>query len=882
MKKNVNTSGGKMKKNTYVSLFSSSGVGCYGFKVEGFECIATNELIPRRLNIQKINHKCKYDTGYILGDIRESEVKGKLIKEVEFWRKKECIDSVDVIIATPPCQGMSVANHKKCKDEIKRNSLVVESLLITKELQPKIFLFENVAAFLNTLCTDIDGEEKRIEDAINSNLSSNYNIYSKIINFKEYGANSSRTRTIVIGVNKKYESQITPLELFPDTEKAKSLFEVIGSLPRLKKMGEIDSNDIYHSFRKYDDRMRCWISDLKEGESAFDNLDPLKIPHKIKNGEIVYNKKKNGDKYTRQVWNKVAPCIHTRNDILASQNTVHPEDDRVFSIRELMLMMNIPNDFKWIDKENINSLSLSEKQSLLKSNEINIRQSIGEAVPTIIFRKIAFNIKNLFLNVKRYSDIEIKRLIEKNNLNDVDSIVRFIESASIKDFGLSTLSKISEIANTNRLENAAFYTDKENIFEIVNRLPEFSGKDEVIILEPSVGVGNFIFPLIKKYGNKQSVVIDVVDIDNNSLKIFTALVKKMSDLGQSVIIDNDKIFISHNITINMIASDFLTLNIEKRYDLIVGNPPYGGIKDKKRLIVYKKDSSDILTNNIFAFFLKKSLEISDNIALIIPKAFLNAPEYSYLRSIISKYHIEYIIDFGEKGFKGVKIETIAIGVNCSRIYNNRKSLNKKYTKIISKIRDEEFIQLQNNITDLQFPTWLLYRNRWFDCVVDKMELGLFNAFRDREITNSMLESKGEVRVLKSRNIGNNQIINIPDYDSYINITKYKKLSVMKYINKEQVIMIPNLTYYPRASFLPKNCIVNGSVALLTLKDNRVKVTEEMLSYFSTEEFSEYYKIARNYGTRSLNIDSSSVYYFGILKEKTNETNQYEQIKLEDL
>ena len=62
---------------------------------------------------------------------------------------------------------MSVANHKKGDDEIKRNSLVVESLLMTKELEPKVFIFENVAAFLNTVCTDIDGKEKRIEEAIN-------------------------------------------------------------------------------------------------------------------------------------------------------------------------------------------------------------------------------------------------------------------------------------------------------------------------------------------------------------------------------------------------------------------------------------------------------------------------------------------------------------------------------------------------------------------------------------------------------------------------------------------------------------------------------------------------------------------------------------------
>lgn len=869
-----------MKKNTYVSLFSSAGVGCYGFKSEGFECIATNEIIQRRLNIQKINKKCKYNSGYILGDIRDESVKEKLKSEVRFWKKEEGIDSVDVIIATPPCQGMSVANHKKGVDEIKRNSLVVESLLITRELEPKVFIFENVAAFLNTVCTDIDGQEKRIEDAINNNLSSKYNIYSKVINFKEYGANSSRTRTIVIGVNKKYETQITPIELFPNTEKPKSLFEVIGTLPRLKEMGEIDPDDIYHAFRKYDERMRCWISDLKEGESAFDNSDPLKIPHTIKDGKIVYNKRKNGDKYTRQIWNKVAPCIHTRNDILASQNTIHPEDDRVFSIRELMLMMNIPNDFKWIEQENINNLSVSEKQKILKDNEINIRQSIGEAVPTIIFEKIAFNIKNLFLDIKRYTDSEVKRLIEKNNLNDVESIVEFIENASMKEFNLSVLSKIAEIANTNRLENAAFYTDKENIFEVIKNIPDFSKKDEIRILEPSVGVGNFIFPLIKKYGNKKNVWIDVVDIDKNSLRIFISLIKKLKDLGQDVIVDKDKVFISHNIVINIICSDYLILDVTEKYDLIIGNPPYGNVKDKKKLMLYKKESENISTNNIFAFFVKKSLQIANNVALIIPKAFLNAPEYKYLRDITAKYHIEYIIDFGEKGFKGVKIETITIGINSKKLYNNRKYLGKKYTRIISKIRNEELIQLQNNITDEKFPTWLLYRTSWFDRVADKMQLGIFNVFRDREITNSMLDTSGETRVLKSRNIGNNEILDIVNYDSYIDINRYNKISVIQYLNKDNVVMIPNLTYYPRAAFLPKNCIVNGSVALLTLKDSKINITEEMLSYFSTEEFSDYYKIARNYGTRSLNIDSSSVYYFGVLKEKIKEFDEYEQISLE--
>ena len=54
-----------VEKPTYISLFSSAGIGCYGFKLEGFDCVATNELITRRLEVQKFNKKCKYESGYI-------------------------------------------------------------------------------------------------------------------------------------------------------------------------------------------------------------------------------------------------------------------------------------------------------------------------------------------------------------------------------------------------------------------------------------------------------------------------------------------------------------------------------------------------------------------------------------------------------------------------------------------------------------------------------------------------------------------------------------------------------------------------------------------------------------------------------------------------
>ncbi|MBR2339373.1 MAG: DNA cytosine methyltransferase [Clostridia bacterium] len=383
-----------MEKLTYISLFSSAGVGCYGFKMENFNCVATNELIARRLEIQKCNDKCKYDSGYVLGDILRDETKQTILKQIDLWKEKENINELTVLIATPPCQGMSVANHKK-GDESKRNSLVVASLELIKEIKPRFFILENVKAFLNTICTDSDGKDKKIKNAIEENLSEIYNIEYKVLNFKNYGSNSSRTRTLVIGVRKDIDA--SPKNLYPSFREEKTLRDVIGDLPALEKMGEISSSDIFHYFRCYSIEMRKWIELLKEGQGAFDNDDKSRLPHYYKNGQIVYTKNGNADKYTRQYWDKVAPCVHTRNDILASQNTVHPVDDRVFSIREIMRMMTIPESFKWTHHslEQLNALSLEDKQKYLSQNDINIRQSVGEAVPTEIFRQIAENIKRV-------------------------------------------------------------------------------------------------------------------------------------------------------------------------------------------------------------------------------------------------------------------------------------------------------------------------------------------------------------------------------------------------------------------------------------------------------------------------------------------------------
>lgn len=808
------------KTLTYISLFSSAGVGCYGFKEAGFECIASNEIIERRLNIQKINNKCQFESGYISGDIKNKHTKEKILQQINFYEKDLNNDRVDVLIATPPCQGMSVANHKKSENEIERNSLVVESVEFVKEIRPRFFIFENVASFYKTGCIDKNGNIVGIGEMIEENLGKNYSIYNEVLNFKNYGANSSRTRTLVIGVCKELKNFITPLELFPQFSKEKTLKEVIQSLKSLQ-WGEYDKNDFYHSFRIYPQHMREWIKNLKEGQNAFNNKDNNKKPHKIINGKIVINACKNGDKYKRQSWDCVAPCIHTRNDQIASQNTIHPKDDRVFSIRELMLMMNIPNSFKWLPFElnHLNNLSDNEKQKISKQNEMNIRQSIGEAVPTIIFNQIAKNIKN-FMNLKHLSNKEIMEIIKIYNLCHFDKLKNFINKNKEK-LSQATLANIAEITNTQRIQNSAYFTNKFILNEIAKTLPNFN-KNSIIIIEPSVGCGNFLPIIFKKYAHIQQVKLKLIDIDSQNLEIL------------KLIYENQ---IPKNFDIEFVCNDFLKFESDE-VDLIIGNPPFTKICKNQ---------------NLAKLFLEKSIRTANFVSMIMPKNLLNTEEYTDTRKKLQEKGLTHILDFGEMGFSGVLIETINITTG-------------KTKEIIVKSLPLGFSLSQKSsyIFDKKLPYWVIFRNVFFDNVFKTLKCDIFKSFRDRQLTNSNTSIiKNDIKIIKARNIDNNgKLRKIKGYDSYISKKDLCKFKVAEFLNRDDVYLTPNMTYNPRLTKKQKGYIVNGSVAILIPKE-KITLTQEQQDYIASDEFRAFYKIARNYQTRTLNIDNTSCFWFGI-------------------
>lgn len=830
----------KKKIFTYGSLFSGAGIGCYGFNQAGFKCIGTVEILEKRIKIQKYNKVCEFESGYICGDLANEEI---LKKTVQVFKKNLEIlnqEVLDVLIATPPCQGMSVANHKK-KNELPRNSLVIESIKLVNKFKPNFFIFENVPSFLNTQCMDIDGKSKKIQDAILTNLSSSYHILAKKVNLGFYGASSSRTRSLVIGVSKKIKD-IEPNILFPSEEIPKTLKQTIFHLPKLE-WGEICKTDILHFFKEYKHEMIEWIHDLKEGESAFDNKSKFKRPHQIIDGKLVENKNGNGDKYRRQVWDKLAPCVHTRNDILASQNTIHPREDRVFSIRELMEMMTIPKEFNFFGQsiDDLNQLSDLDKKQILKKEEINIRQSIGEAVPTRIFYKIAKNYLDLNGQKKISTSKKFSNFIEETKIKSLKDLANYINSKEKVTYSIEDLQIFSELLNNSKYDDCAFYTEKSLVDDLIQQLPLLENKKTIRILEPSVGSGNFIFPLIKKYSDKKAITIDCFDINKDTLNVLNSLIKKFNFPAK--------------IKINLLNSDFLKEKFDFKYDLAIGNPPFKKLKSTdQNYNYYKAFSKNNKTNNLFVFFLEKIIDIADYVSFIVPKSILGAPEFNKTREVLSSFNFHSIHDFGEKGFKGVLIETVGLSFETKPRTLKNKVLVKSY------LMQKEFLISQQQIMLDSFPTWLLYRDKFFNEVSKNLTFGCFEVFRDRQITNKKLKKRGKFPVLKSGNIGNNKIIST-DKDLFID--DIDDLTCAKYLSRNNLLLVPNLSYMPRAARKPRNSIVDGSAAILIPKYADQKISSSQIEYFASDEFQKFYKICRNFSTRSMNIDSNYVFYFGL-------------------
>ncbi len=370
-------------KYKILSLFANIGVAEAYLESIGCNVCVANELIKSRASLYKrIYPNCNV----VCGDITDTTIYRQIIN-------LSLKHNVDVIMATPPCQGMSTAGEQKENDE--RNQLLIPALKAILDILPKYAMIENVPNFINTT-VEIDGKKRLLPALVKDFLNDKYNLSINIINTSEYGVAQSRERMIILATRKGLKEWT-----LPDKENhIVTLEEAIGWIPEIDPfIKDLSKEEFYTLFPLYEQRKKTALKISKwnippvhifrqvqammytpTGKSAFDN--PIHKPIKS-NGEFVKGYK---NTYMRQRWDTPAYTITMDNRKISSQGNVHPgrfikhgdngediySDARTLTLFELMLVMSLPKD--WPLPENI--------------KEPFVRRIIGEGIPPLFIKKL--------------------------------------------------------------------------------------------------------------------------------------------------------------------------------------------------------------------------------------------------------------------------------------------------------------------------------------------------------------------------------------------------------------------------------------------------------------------------------------------------------------
>ncbi len=168
--------------NNIIDLFSGIGWLSKWFHMEWFKTIWSIE-IDKHIHSTFIHNNWEKKS-FINWDITLPEIKESLIKELK-WKK------VWVIVWWPPCQWFSLAWLRIDNDP--RNKLFLEYVHIVKELQPEVFIMENVPWILSM------NKWKDFEAIINEFKNIWYHVNSVFkLNAQEYWVPQKRKRIFVI------------------------------------------------------------------------------------------------------------------------------------------------------------------------------------------------------------------------------------------------------------------------------------------------------------------------------------------------------------------------------------------------------------------------------------------------------------------------------------------------------------------------------------------------------------------------------------------------------------------------------------------------------------------------------------------------------------
>lgn len=364
-----------------LSLFANVGIAETYLSELGIEVVIANELVEERCEFYRHLYPA---VQMIRGDITDEAVFDRVIREAQ-------AAGVEMLIATPPCQGMSCAGRKDPKDP--RNFLVYYAVEAIKKLMPRFVMIENVTMQRHTKIL-YQGEYVFIPEYIEHELGAYYTFNrQRIVNAMDYGVPQSRQRYIYLLALKSEKVQWE----FPEKDDhIVTLKEAIGDLPSLdpclrdaeerwrfpdyerkKQEGMKVSRWHYppvHSWKQVE-----WMIHTPSAASAFKNevFYPMTKGRRVKGAPRTY---------MRMDWNKPATTIMQNSGVISGFSTVHPgrllydsdvesqriySDARSLSIYELMILSSLPLDWNIPDW----------------AEDTLIRKVIGEGIPPLLIRR---------------------------------------------------------------------------------------------------------------------------------------------------------------------------------------------------------------------------------------------------------------------------------------------------------------------------------------------------------------------------------------------------------------------------------------------------------------------------------------------------------------
>lgn len=333
-----------------MSLFAGGGIGETYLHDIDVETVIANELLPERAKIYSYRFP---STDMVVGDIK--------IKKTELIKKAKD-NKVKLLIATPPCQGMSQLGQRRYNED-ERNYLIFDVMDIIDAIDVDYVFIENVPQFFS-MYYPYKGEVHTLEEILDDKYSEKYNIVAGVYNAADYGVPQRRKRAI-IRLFKKHLNWEDPEK----TSKHITLREAIGHLPSIEA-GE-DSGIRYHVGPPCSDRHIAFLKYTPSGKSAHDN--PVHYPKKP-TGEKI---KGYHNTYKRLDWDLICPTRTMYSHSVSGSNNCHPgrllpdgtySDARTLSLLELLIVSSLPQD-----------IDLPEW-----ATEKSIREIIGEGVPPLM------------------------------------------------------------------------------------------------------------------------------------------------------------------------------------------------------------------------------------------------------------------------------------------------------------------------------------------------------------------------------------------------------------------------------------------------------------------------------------------------------------------